>query len=67
MDDIILEAAGSDRSHVSVAPFDGGDPLVTVSFPPKRPLRTRIPAKYLFASDMLRIVLGDLVRMAKNR
>ena len=70
MDDIILKAARAIglASHVSVAPFDGGNPLVTVSFPPKA-VRSRIPVRYLLDEDLgqLKIILADMGRMAKLR
>jgi len=69
MDEIILKAASEIGlgSHVSVAPFGGGDPLVTISFPPKA-VQRRIPARYLAERDLsqLKAILNDMGRTAKS-
>lgn len=69
MDVIILKAARELGlgSNVSVAAFDGADPLVTVSFPPNA-VQSRIPAAYLMEESLeqVKIILGDMAKMAKN-
>jgi hypothetical protein len=69
MDEIILRAAKEIGlgSHVSVEPFDGGEPLITVSFPPGT-ARRRIPVRFLLDEELsqLKVVLKDMVRIAQN-
>jgi hypothetical protein len=65
MDELILKAASEIGlgSHVSVAPFDGLDLLVTVSVP-TRAVQTRIPVRYLTESslDQVKTILRDMAR-----
>jgi hypothetical protein len=69
MDEIILRAAREVGlgSHISVEPFDGGEPLVTVSFPPGA-ARRRIPVRFLLDEELsqLKVILNDMARIAQN-
>ena len=70
MDEIILRAAREVGlgSHISVEPFDGGEPLVTVSFPPGVSARRRIPVRFLLDEELsqLKVILSYMARIAQN-
>ncbi len=65
MDELILRAAREIGlgSHISVAPFDGFDPLVTIAVP-RRAVQGRIPVRYLMepSLDQVKTILRDLSR-----
>lgn len=70
MNSIILKAAGEIGldTHVSVAPFDGRDPLVTVSYSTKA-VTGHIPSGYLMEPGLgqVKTILTEMARMAKSR